>query len=556
MNRNISLCLVLLALGLSACSHESSESPDQVTQTASDRTMISSLLKTHTKVLSSDEFLGRAPGGAGEEKTIDYLQREFINLGLEPGNGDSYFQKVPITEITVTNNPVLEISGSHSASLDYGAEIMVWTRREVDQIEVNVSDIVFVGYGINAPEKGWNDYEGLDVQGKTVLILVNDPGYATQDANLFNGNAMTYYGRWTYKFEEAARQGAAAALVIHETDAAGYPWLVVENSWSGAQFNLQASENSPDLCAIEGWIQSDSAKALVEGAGLNYESLLTRAAEPGFKGTTLDLRSSVALTNRVRRFDSNNVLAVLPGSERPDETIIYTAHWDHLGKDESRKVNQIYNGAVDNASGTAAMLTLARLHKEDPIKPKRSIVFLAVTAEESGLLGSEWYATNPIYPLSKTVANINIDGMVLIGRMKDVTVIGYGNSELEQYLERAAKKQDRYLEREPTPEKGYFYRSDHFNFSKQGVPALFAKGGIDSLEHGKQWGLARQTDYIRNRYHKPSDEYNPTWDWEGAVDDVLLYLDVAKELAIKSDFPNWYEGNEFRPIRDRSRNVN
>ena len=515
--------------------------------------MIRETLKTHTKELSSDEFEGRAPGGVGEEKTIAYLQREFDSLGLEPGNGASYFQKVPITEITVTNDPVIEISGSHSAKLKYGAEMMVWTRREVDEISVKDSEIVFVGYGINAPEKGWNDYEGLDVKGKTVLILVNDPGYATQDENVFNGNAMTYYGRWTYKFEEAARQGAAAALVIHETDAAGYPWMVVDNSWSGPQFNLQATENSPDICAIEGWIPVDFAKPLFEGAGLNFEDLKARAAKPGFKGTALESTASVSLTNSIRRFDSNNVVAILPGSERPDETIIYTAHWDHLGKDETRAVNQIYNGAVDNASGTAAMLALARIHANDPVKPKRSIVFLAVTAEESGLLGSAWYATNPIYPLSSTVANINIDGMVLTGRMRDVTVIGFGNSELEQYLDRAAKKQGRYLEKEPTPEKGYFYRSDHFNFSKQGVPALFASGGIDSFEHGKDWGLARETDYTRNRYHKPLDEYDPNWDWEGAVDDVLLYLEVVKELSAESAFPNWYEGNEFKPIRDRSR---
>ncbi len=556
MNRTLISCLPILALGLSACSQNQSESRDQVAEAVPDRGMISSLLQTHTKALASDAFLGRAPGGEGEEKTIAYLQREFISLGLEPGNGDSYFQKVPITEITVTNDPVVEIAGTHSTQLEYGSEMMVWTRREVDQIEVKDSELVYVGYGINAPEKGWNDYAGIDVKGKTVLILVNDPGYATQDANVFNGNAMTYYGRWTYKFEEAARQGAAAAFVIHETDAAGYPWMVVDNSWSGPQFNLQASENAPDICAIEGWIQFEQAKSLFEGAGLNFESLKAQAAKPGFQGTSLGLTSSVELENQLRRFDSNNVIAFLPGSERPEETIIYTAHWDHLGKDDSRAVDQIYNGAVDNASGTAGLLALAQLHANDPIKAKRSIVFLAVTAEESGLLGSAWYASNPIYPLSKTVANINIDGMKLLGRMRDVTVIGFGNSELEQYLESAAKKQGRYLEKEPTPEKGFFYRSDHFNFAKQGVPALFARGGIDSFEHGKQWGLSRQTDYIRNRYHKPSDEYDPDWDWDGAVDDILLYLDVVKSLSAESSFPNWHEGNEFRPIRDRSRNTN
>jgi len=556
MNRNLLPWLLIFSISFSACSNDQTKNPDQTAQSAPNRTLISSLLQTHTKVLSSDDFQGRAPGGVGEEKTIAYLKREFADLGLQPGNGDSFFQKVPITEITVTNDPVIEISGSHSAQLKYGTEIMVWTRREVDQIEVADSELVFVGYGINAPEKVWNDYAGLDVEGKTVLILVNDPGYATQDESIFNGNAMTYYGRWTYKFEEAARQGAAAAFVIHETDAAGYPWMVVDNSWSGPQFNLQATENSPNICAIEGWIPVDKASSLFESAGLNFENLKARAAQPGFRGTSLRLRASAELNNQLRRFDSNNVIAVLPGNERPDETIIYTAHWDHLGKDDSRKVNQIYNGAVDNASGTAAMLTLARLHADNPIRPKRTIVFLAVTAEESGLLGSEWYATNPIYPLSKTVANINIDGMVLMGRMRDVTVVGFGNSELEEYLERAAEKQDRYLEKEPTPEKGYFYRSDHFNFSKQGVPALFARGGIDSFEYGKEWGLARQTDYIRNRYHKPGDEFNPNWDWEGAVDDVLLYLDVGKELSNESTFPNWHEGNEFRPIRDRSRSSN
>ena len=430
---------------------------------------------------------------------------------------------------------------------------MVGTQQQIPFVTVQGSEVVFVGYGIVAPERNWNDYANIDVTDKTVIILVNDPGYATQDPELFNGNAMTYYGRWTYKYEEAARQGAAAALIVHETGAAGYPWEVVSSSWSGPQIGLQAADLNADKNEIEGWLTLDSAEAMFDGAGLDYHQLKAAAAEPGFTAVPLaDFRASVSLENSVRNSESQNVIAAIPGTLRPDETIIYTGHWDHLGMNLELEGDQIYNGAVDNATGTAALLALAHLHSQQAA-PERTIVFLAVTAEESGLLGSRWYSEHPIYPLATTVANINIDAMNVNGIMRDVVVVGYDSNELQNYLEDAAAKQDRYLRAEPNPERGYYYRSDHFNFAKVGVPALYAESGEDSVEFGMEWGAERAQDYTDNRYHAPSDEYDPNWDLSGAAADILMFFDVVNTLSGESTFPNWFEGNEFKGIRDASR---
>ncbi len=548
------LTMLLSATVLFSCSEQDVASNVEPATVVSLEAEIEAILHEHIAILASDQFEGRAPATPGEEKTITYLRQQFEALGIAPGNGDSYFQAVAVTELTTASDAVLQIQGSdYDASFSYGDQMMVGTQQQIPYVTVQGSDVVFVGYGIVAPERNWNDYANIDVTDKTVIILVNDPGYATQDPELFNGNAMTYYGRWTYKYEEAARQGAAAALVVHETGPAGYPWEVVSSSWSGPQIGLQAADLNADKNEIEGWLTLDSAEALFDGAGLDFQELKAAAAQPGFTAVPLaDFKASVSIENSVRSSESQNVIAIIPGTERPQETIIYTGHWDHLGVNAELEGDNIYNGAVDNATGTAALLALAHLHSQQP-PPERSIVFLAVTAEESGLLGSRWYSEHPIYPLATTVANINIDAMNVNGIMRDVVVVGYDSNELQNYLATAAAKQDRYLRAEPNPERGYYYRSDHFNFAKAGVPALYAESGEDSVEFGMEWGAERAQDYTDNRYHAPSDEYDPDWDLSGAAADILMFFDIVNTLSGESTFPNWFEGNEFKGIRDASR---
>ena len=536
---------------LISCSPESNEILEPTVEAASETSEIEAMLHQHIAVLASDEFEGRAPATPGEEKTINYLQSEFEALGIGPGNGDSYFQSVSVTEITTASDTVLTFSGSnYDVELEYATEMIVGSQQQIPTTSIVDSELVFVGYGVVAPERDWNDYAGIDVVGKTVVILVNDPGYATQDPDVFNGNAMTYYGRWTYKYEEAARQGAAGALIVHETGPAGYGWEVVSGSWSGPQIGLQADNLNSDKNDIEGWLTLNSAEALFAGAGLNYQQLKATAAQPGFTAVPLgDVTASVAIQNSVRTSLSQNVIAMIPGTERPTETIIYTAHWDHLGVNAEILGDNIYNGAADNATGTAALLAMAKMHADAGPAP-RSVVFLAVTAEESGLLGSRWYTEHPVFPLATTVANINIDVLNTYGPMHDIVVVGNGSSELEAYLEEAATAQGRYIVEEPNPERGYYYRSDHFNFAKAGVPALYAESGEDSVEFGKKWGAEQAQDYNETRYHAPSDEYDPNWNLEGAAQDILLYFDVASKLSRESSFPNWLEGNEFKGIRD------
>ena len=384
-----------------------------------------------------------------------------------------------------------------------------------------------------------------------MVILVNDPGYATGDPELFNGHAMTYYGRWTYKYEEAARQGAAGALIVHETEPAGYGWGVVSGSWAGPQFDLVAADDNMSRVMVEGWLHLDAALEIFRTAGMDYDEAKTAAAEGGFEPVPMGVTASIALTNEIVRSSSNNVLAVLPGTDRADEYIIYMAHWDHLGRDPNLEGDQIYNGAFDNASGTAALIELAEAYTSLDKRPRRSIVFFATTAEEQGLLGSAHYAQNPIFPLNKTVAAINMDGINNYGRMKDIVVVGFGNSELDDYLAAAAATQDRVLVPDPEVEKGFFYRSDHFPLSKQGVPALYTDPGTEHIEHGKDWVTAQKEGYNELRYHKPADEYSPDWDLTGGIDDVRLFFMIGYELANSDVFPNWKEGTEFRAVRDR-----
>ncbi len=504
--------------------------------------------------LAADEFQGRAPGTEGEKKVLDFLVGQFEDAGLTPANEGSYLQAVPLVSLTANTEITLDIRGpEHSAHYALGSDTMLWTKRVQREVSLDASEMVFVGYGIVAPEYDWDDYAGADVHGKTVVILVNDPGFATADPELFRGNTMTYYGRWTYKFEEAARQGAAAAFIIHETDAAGYGWDVVANSWSGEQLDLQRADGNQNRLAVEGWLSGQAATEILTVAGLDLGSARQMALARDFQAVDLGLTASTRLSNEIKTLDSSNVAGLLVGTKRPDEVIIYVAHWDHLGMKPNLEGDRIFNGAVDNATGTAAIVELARAFAVMEPAPERSILFLAVTAEESGLLGSAWYAEHPLFPLGQTVAALNFDSLITDGATRDITVFGLGSSELEEYLERAATKQGRAPVNEPTPEKGYFFRSDHFNFAKAGVPALYAEAGVDNLQHGREWGVGRMQEYRRDRYHQPADEYSADWDWGAVMQDLELYVEIGRELAAETTFPNWYENSEFKARRDESR---
>jgi len=510
-------------------------------------------LARHIKVLASDDFGGRGPATEGEVKTIAYLTDQFKKLGLAPGNHGQWTQEVPLVSIAADPNTKLTIAGGGAAPLvlDYAKDMMVWTKRVSKHEEIADSDMVFVGYGIVAPEYGWNGYKGLDVRGKTVVILVNDPGYETKDAALFTGRAMTYYGRWTYKYEEAARQGAAGALIIHQEGPAGYGWGTVASSWTGPQFDLVRADKNASRVAIEGWLTEAVAEKVLARAGKTLAALKAAALNKDFTGVPLGLKASVAVDNTINETVSHNVIARLDGVEHPDEYFLYMAHWDHLGTDPTIAGDGIYNGALDNASGDAALLELAEAFAKGP-RPKRSILFIAVTAEEQGLLGSAYYAENPVYPLNKTVAGLNIDGINNYGPTREITVVGAGKSELENYLRDAAAAQGRRVDPEPFPEKGYYYRSDHFELAKKGVPMLYTDAGVDSVEHGVEWGKAQAAKYIAERYHKPSDEFDDTWDLSGGVQDVRLYYAVGAAIANSDAWPNWNQGTEFRAIREKS----
>jgi Zn-dependent M28 family amino/carboxypeptidase len=554
--RGIAAALALL-LALSSCSQ--TRRPDTpASSTAVERgaaTITEASYRKHLAVISSDEFGGRAPASPGEELTVNYLADNFARLGLTPANGDSYIQHVPLVSIAVINQPELVISGGRGRDLDlaYGGDQVVFTRRQQDEIELTDSEIVFVGYGINAPERNWNDYAGVDVAGKTVVILVNDPGYATQDPGLFNGNAMTYYGRWDYKFDEAARQGAAAAIIVHDTKPAAYPWQTVENSWTGTKFYGVRADRGAGLAAVESWISRDSAEALFAKAGLALDNMYELARTPGFRPVPLPLSASTKLVNETKAVVSRNVAAILRGSEAPGELFIYTAHWDHFGTDPALPDDGIYNGAFDNATGTAGLLELATAFASLEQAPRRSVLFLALTAEEQGLLGSAHYAANPLYPLADTVAGLNMDGLNVIGPTRDVTVIGYGFSELDQVIHTAASEQGRVLAPDREAEKGSYFRSDHFELAKRGVPMIYPKYGYDHVERGIEYGMAASADYTANRYHRVTDQYSDDWIVAGAIQDLRLYFRVGQIIADGSLWPNWNEGSEFKALRDAQR---
>ena len=511
--------------------------------------------RRHIEVLASDDFGGRAPGSEGERKTVEYLERQFLDLGLQPAADGSFRQYVPLIEITAAPSDArlrFSAGGGNRVDLAFGEDMVVGTRRTQREVSVTGSEVVFVGYGIVAPEYGWDDYAGLDMRGKTALILVNDPGFATGDPELFRGRTMTYYGRWTYKFEEAARQGAAAALIVHETEPAAYPWAVVRNGWTGPQFYAETPDGNASRSAIEGWVTHEQANRILAMAGQDYETLKAAAKERGFRPVPVDLTAAAGVRNVVRRARSPNVTGLLPGKERPDEYVVYMAHWDHLGQTLSMAGDSVMNGAADNATGVAGILTIARAFGALLSNPPRSVLFVAVTAEESGLIGSEYYAANPLVPLEKTAAVINLDNMLPLGRARDIEVIGFGASELEDYLAEAARAQGRVLKPDNAPEAGYFYRSDHFNLAKKGVPALYVKSGHELVGKPPGTGKALFDDYYANRYHKQADDYDPAWDVSGSIEDLRLLFEVGARVASESGWPAWYAGNEFEAARRAS----
>ena len=509
-----------------------------------------------TRELSLDAYEGRAPGSIGEEKTVAHLISKFKAAGLEPGNNGSWTQDVPLIEITAKNVSALNIADRNGKAMSfaYGSKYVIGSYRETPKTAINQSDMVFVGHGIVAPERGWNDYAGIDVKGKTVVVMVNDPDFENEGLDgPFGGKAMTYYGRWTYKYEEAARQGAAAVLIIHDTAPAAYGWNVVNSSWTGTQFLAQSKDGGKRQTQANGWIQKSVAKDIFAAAGQNLEKQMAAAKQKGFKALPLNLTASLSFENDIARKASKNVIGVMKGTKRPDEYVLYTAHWDHLGRcTAAADGDDICNGAVDNATGTAALVALAEGYTKAGA-PDRSVVFLAVTAEESGLLGSKFYAENPVFPLSQTVGGVNMDAFSMSGPAKNLTVIGKGKSQLDAYLEAAAKSEGRTPEMEPTPEKGFYYRSDHFSFAKLGVPMVYFEGGDDLVTGGKAAAKSAADDYEMNRYHAPGDEFDEKWDWSGVMSDLKLYYRVGRMLAMTDAWPNWNEGDEFRAVRDKSR---
>lgn len=540
--------IVVLLVTLVACNNENAiNEQDGLSAFSADS------IAKHISVLASDAFTGRKPFTDGETKTINYIEEQYKAIGLEPGNGNSYFQDVPMVMITTKAADAMQVqSPKENFSLKGFDDYVIWTDKTDSSILLNNDDLVFAGYGVVAPEYNWNDYEGLDVKGKVVLVLVNDPGFNSGDSTLFKGKTMTYYGRWTYKFEEAARQGAKGCLIVHSVEGASYPFTVVQNNWNGSRLRLDNRGKQETLCDVIGWVSGPAAKRLLVAAGTD-STLLSKADQRGFKGQTLGLKLSVNMQVTPKYNKSHNVIAKITGSKYPDETIIYTAHWDHLGIGKPDETgDSIYNGALDNASATAGLFELGRAFKSLKTKPERTVIFLAVTAEEQGLWGSAFYAQNPIYPAAKTVANINMDVLNWYGKTKDIIVIGKGQSDLEDYLKEEANKVNREITYELHPEAGYYYRSDHFNFAKVGIPALYINYGIDIEGKGKEEGKQLNDNYTAKDYHRPSDEFNPqVWKLEGAIADLELLFKVGRRLALSDKWPGWKDGSEFKAIREK-----
>jgi len=502
-------------------------------------------------VISSDAYQGRKPMTQGEDSTVRYIRTQLQKLKLEPAFGKSFFQDVPMVNIASKSSVMAIKTKKGLLALKPGDDFVAFTEQITEKSDLKNAKLIFAGYGIVAPEYNWNDYKGLDVKGKVVVVLVNDPGFATGDTTLFNGKAMTYYGRWTYKYEEAARQGAIGCIIIHEEAAAAYPWSVVVNS-NGSSPHLQAKNKHLDTCTIEAWMTKDAAQLLFADCGYDYQSVKQKACMQGFKPFEMNAAVSVSLTNTLHSGVSKNVGAILTGTDRKDECIVYSAHWDHLGIGKPIQGDSIYNGADDNASGVAVVLEIAKAYSVLKIKPKRSVLFLFFTAEESGLLGAQYYVKNPSFPMAKTVANINFDILSFSGKMKDVTLISYGQSELDKYVTTAAKKQNRYIAPDQLPEHGSFFRGDQFWFAREGVPVIYGNGLFDHREKGKEYGMQKVKEYTTLHYHRPSDEYNPKiHDASGAIEDAKLFFNVGYVLSNESLFPTWYDNSPWKKIRDK-----
>ncbi len=564
MRYRTALCVLLLA---AACSGGSQNSTSKAPVSApAPQIPLASLPKIEPtaildriKVLASDEYEGRAPGSKGEELTVQYLETELKKLGLKPGNTDgTYIQKVPLVGITAAPATPLTIAkGDSKQVIKWRDEMVAWTKHVADSASIEDSDLIFAGYGVEAPEFNWDDFKGVDVKGKTIIVLVNDPAVPDPsdpqklDPKTFGGEAMTYYGRWTYKFEEGARKGAAGILIVHETGPAGYPFSVVQGNLD-EKFDLVTSDKNMGRAAIEGWVTVDAARKILKMAGQDFDALKKQAATRDFKPVPLGLKASLAIRNTLRTIDSRNVVAKLDGSDpaHKDEFVVYSAHWDHFGIGTPVKGDKIYNGAADNASGVATVLEIARAFTQVKPAPRRSILFLLVTAEEQGLLGSQYYSVTPIYPLEKTLANINLDSMNQWGRTSDLVLVGLGASELDDYVKAAAAEQNRTIKPDAEPEKGFYYRSDHFNFAKQGVPALDPDTGTEFVGKPLGYGKQKRDEYTDNDYHAPSDEVKPDWDLTGAADDAELFFAVGYRVANADKLPEWRPGNEFKAKRD------
>jgi len=566
------IALAAIALVIGACSAEEdpvvmqdapdAETPSPEAAPESGQTGLSTSaavtaedIAARIEILASDAFEGRAPGTPGGEQASQWIADEMQRIGLSPLPNGTYFQSVPLVESTLDiAESDFSVSGPDGdIPLAYGDDAVYWTKRLENQLRFEDSELVFIGYGAIAPEYGWNDYAGIeDWSGKTVVMLVNDPGFATEDPDLFNGRAMTYYGRWTYKFEEAGRQGPDAAIIIHETEPASYGWAVVRNSWSGPQLAL---ESDAPRAMMEGWISREAADRLFGAAGLDLDALKEAAKQPGFEPVAMDgLTAAATIATDISRSESRNVGGILPGSERPEEYVLYTAHWDHLGMaPEGFNEDRIYNGAVDNGTGVAGILDVAEAMIASG-EPERSVLFLTVTAEESGLIGSDYFAANPIVPLRQIVAGINIDAILPAGEAHNWVVVGYGSSELDDILADILEERGKRVTPDPNPEAGYFYRSDHVSLAKRGVPMLYASGGEDLIEGGVEAGREAEAEWRANRYHKVTDEFDPeSWDLQGLANDFGVYLELGERLANSEDWPNWYEGTEFRALRDAQR---
>jgi len=550
MNSKIKLLAFSALIFLAACNQSKPKFSDEDGLAA----FSADSLKLHVAELSHDSLQGRKPFTVGETKTIAYLQKQFKAAGLEPGNGDSFIQEVPMVNIQTTAAPEMMVATSKgSFKLKGFDDYVIWTDKITDKVSFENDEVVFAGYGVVAPEYNWNDYAGLDVKGKIVMVMVNDPGFAAGDSSLFKGKTMTYYGRWTYKFEEAARQGAKGCLIVHTTAGASYPFTVIQNNWNASKLRLDDRGKSNVYTDINGWLSLPAAKRLIAAAGQDSTNFFAQADKKGFKPLALDLKLSTSVAVKTIFNKSQNVIGKITGTKRPDEVIIYSSHWDHLGIGKADETaDSIYNGAFDNASGTAGLIELARAFKSMKVQPERTIIILAVTAEEQGLWGSAYYAQNPVYPTSNTVANINIDGLNPFGKTKDIIIVGEGQSELEEYLKEAAEKVGRVIAFENHPEAGYYYRSDHFNFAKVGVPALYTSNGIDVIGKEAGYGEKQDAEYTEKHYHRPSDEFDAaTWSFEGGIDDLKLFFQVGKRLAFEEKMPVWKDGSEFKGIREK-----